>query len=96
MSVAAGNVQAFILARDRFLRGGLARILNKKNNIHVLVVSAFVADIAGAGADRLLADSAAFQLPKLSGVRGVCRDLRVESHHDRNGAKPRDFSCCCA
>jgi DNA-binding NarL/FixJ family response regulator len=76
MSVATGRVQVFILAENRLLREALTRILNKKSDIHVVGASAFAPDIveqiANAGPDVLLSDSAAVAFSELRLVSEVC------------------------
>jgi two-component system, NarL family, response regulator DevR len=76
MSVATRTVQVFILAENRLLREALARILNKKNDIDVVGASALASDIvqqiATAGADVLLSDSAALALSELKLISEVC------------------------
>jgi DNA-binding NarL/FixJ family response regulator len=80
----AGTVQVFILAENRLLREALARILNKKGDIRVVGASAFtveiVQQIAAAGPDVLLSDSAAVALSELRlvpEVRAVIPGLKV-------------------
>jgi len=84
MSAVTGTVQVFILAENRLLREALTRILNKKSDIRVVGASAFmpeiVQQIAGAGPDVLLSDSAAVALSELRlvpEVRAVVPDLKV-------------------
>jgi DNA-binding NarL/FixJ family response regulator len=84
MSNVTGVVQVFILAENRLLREALTRILNKKNDIRVVGASAFlpeiVQQIADAGPDVLLSDSAAVALSDLrlvSEVGAVLPGLKV-------------------
>lgn len=84
MSDVTGTVQVFILAENRLLREALTRILNKKSDIRVVGASAFmpeiVQQIAGAGPDVLLSDSAAVALSELRlvpEVRAVIPELKV-------------------
>lgn len=77
-------IRVFILAENRLLREALARILNKKSDIHVVGTSAFTPDIvqqiAGMSPHVLLSDSATVALSDLrlvSEVRAAMPGLKV-------------------
>ena len=77
-------IRVFILAENRLLREALARILNKKSDIHVVGTSAFSPDIvqqvAGMSPHVLLSDSATVALSDLrlvSEVRAAMPGLKV-------------------
>jgi DNA-binding NarL/FixJ family response regulator len=69
MFVAPDTVEVFILADNRLMREALARILNKKSDIHVVAAAAFgpeiVQQIAQLAPDVVLTDSAAVMLSDL-------------------------------
>lgn len=84
MFTVTGTVQVFILAENRLLREALTRILNKKSDIRVVGASAFfpeiVQQIADAGTEVLLSDSAAVALSELRlipEVRSAIPELKV-------------------
>jgi DNA-binding NarL/FixJ family response regulator len=77
-------VRVFILAENRLLREALARILNKKSDIHVVGAAAFAPDIvpqiAAAAPHVLLCDSATVALSELRlvpEIRSAMPGLRV-------------------
>jgi len=69
MCAAPETVEVFILADNRLMREALARILNKKSDIHVVAAAAFgpdvVQQIAQLAPDVVLSDSAAVMLSEL-------------------------------
>jgi DNA-binding NarL/FixJ family response regulator len=84
MSVAAETVQVFILAENRLLREALARILNKKSDMHVVAASAIASDIVNqitqSAPDVLLCDSSALALSRLqlvAEIRAAVPGLKV-------------------
>jgi len=69
MCAAPETVEVFILADNRLMREALARILNKKSDVHVVAAAAFgpdvVQQIAQLAPDVVLSDSAAVMLSEL-------------------------------
>jgi len=84
MCAAPETVEVFILADNRLMREALARILNKKSDIHVVAAAAFgpdvVQQIAQLAPDVVLSDSAAVLLSELhliSEIRTALPGLKV-------------------
>jgi DNA-binding NarL/FixJ family response regulator len=95
LPVVPENIAVFILAENRLLREALARLLSKKNDVHVAGACAFspqvIEQIAQAAPDVLVADSSAFAQPDLhliSEVRSALPGLKVVMIGMEDGRDP--------